>query len=70
MSTPIQFCLVAKAANGDELAFQRLLTAMRENLKCGHWSQWPCKHDPKCTASEESIMAMSERLATELEKDV
>lgn len=67
MSYPISYCLVSKAAFGDDAAYQTLVEAMRCNIKCGHYTQFPCNCDPKCTeVTQEFGEALNKRLAEDL----
>lgn len=70
MSRPISNCLVIRAANGDEKAFESLREVMTYNLKCGHWSQVPCSHNPPCgpLPSDEQLQALSHRFEKELQE--
>lgn len=64
MSIPISFCLVSKAALGDEEAFGRLKDVMKINIKQGHWSQGGCHHQPPCPQpTEEQVTALNMKLA-------
>lgn len=64
MSFPISNCLIIKAANGDEPAYQRLALAMKFNRECGHWSQFPCKCQPPCgpKPTDKQMKALNDRL--------
>jgi hypothetical protein len=65
MSIPINACLVVKATH-DEQAYQEFLRRMRVNLPKGSMTNFPCQCDPPCTASDEAIEKLEERLATDL----
>ena len=70
MSIPLSYCLISKAARGDEEAYQQVKEAMIVNLRYGHWSQFPCPHDPPCPeVSQEQADAFHERMKNDL-KDV
>jgi len=66
MSYPISYCLVAKAANGDEEAYKTLSEAMYFNLMLGHFSQFPCSCDPKCYATDDALKAVDARLKVDV----
>lgn len=69
MSIPVSFCLISKAARGDGAAYARLLGYMRVNAECGHWSQFPCGHDPRCPRpTDEQVSALDARLVADLAK--
>lgn len=64
MSQPIPFCLISKAAHGDEQARNRLMQAMKYNIECGHYSIWPCRCVPPCPEpTAEMMSALNEHLA-------
>lgn len=67
---PISTCQVCKAALGDEDVFNQLVEAMKYNLQCGHWSQFPCECDPPCPKpSDEQLDKFNERMNAALGKD-
>lgn len=67
MSVPVSYCLIAKAAAGDDAAYQSLLAAMRINMKCGHYSTFPCNCDPPCAeVTKEQGEALNQRLTADL----
>ena len=67
MSYPISYCLVSRAAYGDDVAYKALADAMRYNIKCGHYTQFPCNCDPKCVeVTQELGEALNQRLAEDL----
>lgn len=67
MSVPISNCLLSKAVR-DEAHYQRLLSAMRYNRECGHFTQVGCQHDPPCPEpTEEEYNKLEERLKKDLE---
>ena len=69
MSQPISACSVYKAARGDEEAFKWLVQAMDYNMKCGHWSENPCRCNPPCEKpTVQQLEDCKERLKAELEK--
>lgn len=47
MSIPIKYCFLVKAADDAE-QFAKLHPTMYRNIKGGHFSVWPCDHDPPC----------------------
>lgn len=49
MSRPVSVCLMIVALKGeDEEATQLFIDRMRENVKFGGFSIWPCKCTPRC----------------------
>ena len=67
MSTPFAYCLVSKAGNGDVAAYEKLREIMRYNLKCGHWSMFPCQCQPTCPElTEEQARALDAKLRADL----
>ena len=52
MSTPISVCLISKAAFGNERACEQLTQAMEYNLKCGHFTTFPCECDPPLSGAD------------------
>lgn len=70
MSMSIAYCLISKAAKGDEKARKDLLNAVIYNLRYGHWSQFPCTCVPQCPeATAEEIAVLNKWLQEELEKN-
>lgn len=65
MSRPISYCLVAKAANGDEEAYKYFFESMVYNLAYGIFSTTGCSCDPQCHASEEKMEALDTRFKRE-----
>ena len=47
MSIPLSACYFRRAID-DEPFRALLLDAIQENLACGHFSVWPCPHNPPC----------------------
>lgn len=47
MSIPIKYCFLVQAAD-DPTAFDKLKPTMKRNIEGGHFSIWPCDHDPPC----------------------
>lgn len=47
MSIPIKYCFLVEAAE-KQASFVKLHPIMHSNLKCGHFSVFPCTHDPPC----------------------
>lgn len=47
MSTPIKYCFLVEAADKQEW-FAKLHPIMKANIAGGHYSIWPCDHDPPC----------------------
>jgi hypothetical protein len=69
MSIPISHCLVSKAGLGDEQCFTRLVEAMDYNQRCGHFSTFPCEHDPRCPSlTEDQESSLNQREDAALEK--
>lgn len=63
MSIPIDDCLIHAGALGNDEAKDELLGIMRENLRLGHWSHFPCPHDPPCQkAPPEQYAAFSSQV--------
>ena len=63
MSIPISTCAVCKAALGDEDMFNKLVEAMKYNLRFGAWSWFPCKCDPPCPKpTDEQLEKFNERM--------
>ena len=63
MSMPIQACTLIKAAKDEEL-FRRIHPMMHRNVKGGHFSIFPCSHDPPCAEvlTEEEQLDLMARL--------
>ncbi len=69
MSQPIKVCTIAKAAKGDQEAFDWLVKALHRNLSYGAFTMFPCDHQPPCESpSEEQLAALDKRVADELAK--
>jgi hypothetical protein len=47
MSFPIKYCWLVACADNDE-NFRALHSTMKRNLDGGHFSIFPCAHDPPC----------------------
>lgn len=63
MSMPISACMVMKAAKGDEDAYKHLIDAYTINLKCGHYTTFPCRCDPPCELpTEEQLKKLQARV--------
>jgi len=56
MSQPISACTISKAAHGNQDALKFLTQAMKTNVECGHYSTFPCRHDPPCPVPTEEMM--------------
>lgn len=72
MSLPVQDCLFFRAARGDEKAFDHLVKRLAYNLVKGHFTMYPCNHEPSCPeCTEEELAALHDRLfpALQLEKE-
>ena len=66
MSIPISWCLIQKAAKGNEDSYQEYVKRMKVNMAFGSHSIFPCYHDPVCEmASKEEIDKLNMRLKTE-----
>ena len=66
MSIPITACLISKATKSEQ-AYQNLLERMKVNVVHGHFSQWPCEHNPPCTMpTDEELDKLNERLTKDL----
>lgn len=68
MSSPVGWCEIVKAATGDESSYASLKEKMFYNWQCGHWSQFPCKHETKCQATKEQIDALNVRMKADWEQ--
>lgn len=56
MSMPIKYCFLVEAADKPE-SFRKLHPIMKRNLDGGHFTVFPCNHNPPCrelTAAEEA----------------
>ncbi len=70
MSYPFRVCLVYKAACGDEKCYQQFLKIWKINQIFGHWTQYPCNHEPPCTKpTDNQIAVFNDRLKKDLEDD-
>ena len=49
MSIPIKYCLLVEAVDSAE-TFVKLHPVMKRNIESGHFSIWPCNHEPPCRA--------------------
>lgn len=67
MSIPVSWCLIAKAASGDEMAYARLLGAMKVNVAHGAFTSVPCTHDPKCEAADEAVTKLDARIQKDIQ---
>ena len=47
MSVPVSYCRLVQAADDTEV-FKMLHPTMKRNIDGGHFSVWPCEHDPPC----------------------
>jgi len=47
MSMPVKYCFLVSAADDSE-SFAKLHPAMKRNLDGGHFTVFPCDHDPPC----------------------
>jgi len=63
MSMMISYCLIVKAAEGDEEAYQSLLSATKYNMSYGHFTQRGCFCDPTCDTTDEKLKLLNERIA-------
>jgi hypothetical protein len=68
MSIPLNQCLAARAAKGDEEAYQEYANALRFNLLEGHFCMFPCEHKPHCGAdvTQEQVQAFEKRLQVDV----
>ena len=59
MSIPIKYCFLVEACGSEEL-FDKLHPIMKRNLDGGHFSVFPCNHDPPCRelTEEEQVSLM------------
>lgn len=48
MSTPISYCVIYRAARGDESAFKYVAETLEYNLRHGSYTLYGCKHQPPC----------------------
>lgn len=62
MSIPMSYCQMIKAAKGDEEEYQKLRETLVSNLRCGHFTTFPCTHTPLCSATDQQIDKLNERL--------
>lgn len=63
MSQPISVCTMWKAARGDEAVTVKVIETLVRNIKIGHFSTWPCEHQPPCQApTTEQLAAFDKRL--------
>ena len=70
MSYAIPYCLISKAGYEDEDAFHELSKLMKSNIAYGHFSYFPCNHNPKCPPlNEEQLRCLNLRLS-EVLKDI
>ena len=53
MSTPVRYCALVEAVDKPE-AFDKLYPTMHRNILGGHFSIWPCTHDPPCRGLTEA----------------
>jgi len=68
MSTPIVYCRLVKAFDGDEKVLKNLVRDMKRNLECGYWSTLPCEHEPRCRElSDEEIGQLIEQIGKIIE---
>ena len=51
VSVPFRSCLVAKAANGNEQQYQKLLYVVGENVRHGSFTKLGCRCKKRCHAS-------------------
>ncbi len=68
MSVPLSQCLIAKAARGDDQAYKNLRKILAINVDCGHFSIYPCKHQPACEATQEEIDKLQKRIDEDIHK--
>lgn len=47
MSVPVKYCFLVECVDKPE-SFAKLHPIMYRNLKGGHFTVWPCDHDPLC----------------------
>jgi hypothetical protein len=70
MSQPLSWCLIQKAAKGDEVSLDAVLKAMKVNAYWGHFSIFGCDHKPHCEpATEEQINELDKKIK-EATKDI
>jgi len=72
MSLPLQDCLFFRAARGDEKAFDSLVKRLAYNIVKGHFTMYPCSHEPRCVeCTDEELEALTKRLepALQVEKE-
>lgn len=60
MSVPISACLIARAIKGKSEARLKLKKNIAYNKKFGHFSIYPCQHNPSCMqpTSDEDLNKM------------
>lgn len=47
MSMPVKYCFLVQAADDPE-TFAKIHPVMHRNITGGHFSVWPCSHEPRC----------------------
>ena len=59
MSIPVSYCAFVRAVD-DPAAFRSLHPIMKRNIDCGHFSVFPCEHEPHCRelSTEEQLQLM------------
>ena len=67
MSIPLVFCRFVKAFD-DEKAFIALARDLLYNFEKGHFTNFPCKHEPKCSISSKNLNKLYERLAIKIQE--
>ena len=66
MSVPFPRCLYYRATR-NEKAYEELLSALRYNLRCGHYTVGPCTHFFRCRRPrDEKLEQLERRLARDL----
>jgi len=62
VSVPFRSCLVAKAANGNEQQYQKLLYVVGENVRHGSFTKLGCRCKKRCHASRAKRLKLLDRL--------
>ena len=60
---PISQCLIVRAARNEGTARDTLFKVMKYNMKSGHFTMNPCRHDPECVATKEELDSLDEWIA-------
>lgn len=58
MSMPLTLCMIFRAARDEDGARAKLKEIVEYNKKHGAFTFRGCKHDPRCTATEEELLSL------------